>query len=82
MSPPACLPNSHEDGGRVFLTFVADPRTVRLYLTVLPRCYRPLRSPGSGRAMRGPGELGRVASAGLTSVASGCDSERRVCGDM
>ena len=27
---PAGLRNSHQNGGRVFLIFVADPRTVRL----------------------------------------------------
>ena len=28
--PPACLQNSHQNGGRVFLIFVAGPRTARL----------------------------------------------------
>jgi hypothetical protein len=28
---PGRLQNSHRNGGRVFLTFVADPRTVRLF---------------------------------------------------
>ena len=27
---PACLQNSHQNGGRIFLIFVADPTTVRL----------------------------------------------------
>jgi hypothetical protein len=31
MPLPAALSNSHPNGGRVFLIFVADPRTVRLY---------------------------------------------------
>lgn len=28
---PGRLPNSHRNGGRVFLIFVADPRTARLF---------------------------------------------------
>jgi hypothetical protein len=32
MSLPAGLQNSHRNGARVFLIFVADPRTVRLYI--------------------------------------------------
>jgi hypothetical protein len=31
MALPAALRNSHEDGGRVFLIFVADPRTAQLF---------------------------------------------------
>ena len=31
LSQPAALQNFHEDGGGVFLIFVADPRTVRSY---------------------------------------------------
>ena len=30
MPLPAGLQNSHQNGGRVFLIFVADPRTIRL----------------------------------------------------
>jgi hypothetical protein len=30
MALAAALQNSHQDGGRVFLIFVADPITVRL----------------------------------------------------
>ena len=28
---PGCLQNSHRNGGHVFLIFVADPRTTRLF---------------------------------------------------
>src|ERR1700694_2429864 len=34
MALPAGLQNSHQNGGRVFLIFVADPRTVRLCMTL------------------------------------------------
>ena len=39
----AALQNSHQNGGRVFLIFVADPRTVRLCRTC-PISYRPRRT--------------------------------------
>src|ERR1700694_2023336 len=36
MPLPGGLQNSHENGGQVFLIFVADPRTVRLCMFGLP----------------------------------------------
>ena len=51
-SLPADLQNSHQDGGCVFLIFVADPRTIRLsnnrgggQMGKLPSCSVSLASP-------------------------------------
>jgi hypothetical protein len=42
MPLPAALQNSHQNGGPVFLIFVADPRTVRLCTTRLQGLTAPL----------------------------------------
>lgn len=52
------LQNSHQNGGWVFLIFVADPITVRLYTTRLRACFGPPTPPRAALRHRGFEALG------------------------
>jgi hypothetical protein len=58
---PGGLQNSHRNGGRVFLIFVADPITVRLCtFNLWPTCHRGQRPPCGACHVLGP-EVGASA---------------------
>lgn len=46
MPRPAHLQNSHQNGGRIFLIFVTDPITVRLYIFDFFRSLKANRTGG------------------------------------
>jgi hypothetical protein len=49
---PADLQNSHQNDGRIFLIFVADPITIRLCRSQSPQ-QEPLRLEGAAQAKAG-----------------------------